>query len=326
MNYYDKYLKYKKKYLDYKNSLNITNVSNRLNRTKLNIDKLNNQKAGTFVLYTLSYTRIDMDLLSLEEQKYIIDESLSLDRYYHKYTDINGSLKIEGVDLAFGPGGEEDQFFIENYIENVEVDVDMYESYLIYDHLVKINNYLKKFGIKTVQSQISYYCKDITFPDPDYFQNPFLSFSGTIESIPILKKMMEHNLCKDLLFFSHYDTRPDERLREYTNKTYITFAKQVFNDDGEFIYTFDDKDFWSVMEKISFEMNRDYSPETISMFEKNDPELDLSKDWYVLNDDGDVVKIEDKTKANPYSLNNLPLTTLNVRYLPDINEFIKVYS
>lgn len=267
-----------------------------------------------------------MNLLSLKEQKYIIDESLSLERYYHKYFDINGVIKIEGIDLAFGPGGKEDQFYIDNYIENVEVDVDMYESYIIYQHLVKINNYLKKFGIKTVQSQISYYCKDITFPDPNYFQNPFLSFSGTKESIPILKKMMEHNLCKDLLFFSHYDTRPGNHFKELTTNTYITFAKQVFNDEGKFIYTFDDNDFWTIMEKILFEMNCKYSDNKLIMFEKNDPDLDLSKDWYVLNDDCVVVKIEDKTRLNPYSLNELPLTTLNVRYIPNIKEFTKMYS
>lgn len=65
---------------------------------------------------------------------------------------------------------------------------------------------------------------------------------------------------------------------------------------------------------------------TMETSKGNDPELDTTKDWYVLNDNGDVVKIEDKTKPNPYSLNNLPLTTLNVRYVQDIKEFTKVYN
>lgn len=327
MNYYDKYLKYKNKYLENKKSTDTLNIINKSKFNKFNkLNKLNNQKAGTYVLYASSYTRIDMNLLSLKEKKYIIDESLSLNRYFHKYMDINGKLKTEGIDLAYGPGGEEERFFINDYIENVEVDVDWYESYLIYNYLVKINNNLKKFGIKTVQSQISYYSKDISYQDKDYFQNPFLTFSGIIESIPILKKMMEHPFAKDLLFFSHYDTRPDESLKDITNKTYITFAKPVFNDRGKFIYTFNDTDFWTKMEKISSDINIEYSLENISMFEGNDPELDLSKDWYVLDDDSDVVKIEDKTKPNPYSLNGLPLTTLNVRYIEDIEEFTKVYS
>jgi hypothetical protein len=322
MNYYDKYLKYKLKYLENKKNKNVSTISNKLNNYKLNKNNLIYQKAGTSVLYVLSnYVRTEMDLLKLNEKKYIIEESVRLNKYYHRYYDINQILRTEGIDLGSGP---DDNFKIEDYVDNVEVDVDMYESYLIYDYLVKINRNLKIFGIETVQSQTSYYVNDVEFFNSDYFQNPFLSFSGNSESIPVLKKMMEHDLAKDLLFFSHYDSRPGKG--ELNKKTFITFAKPVFNDKGEFIFTFDDKDFWDKMEQISLDMNTNYSVQKLPMFEGNDPDLDGFKDWYVLNDDYEVVKIDDKTKPNPYSLNDLPLTTLNVRYTQDINEFAKVYS
>lgn len=318
MNYHNKYLKYKNKYLERKKS----------------IKKLNYQTGGTFILYATELTRIDMKFLSLKQQKYIIDESLKLNRYFHKYNYINQTKsKIEGVCIVDGPGGKENPFLISNYVNPVVIDVDMYESFLIYEYLIRINDNLKIFDIETVQSQISYYLKDETYDSEydskydsnhDYFQNPFLSFSGSTKSIQILKDMMRHEFAKDLLFFSHYNTILSD-FPSITNKTYITFAKPVFNNEEEFIYTFDDIDFWTKMDYIALDMKHKYS-QGYKEFIGNDPELDLSKDWYVLDDDGRVIKIEDKTKPNPYSLHDLPLTILNVRYKPDIKEFTKVYS
>jgi hypothetical protein len=314
MNYFDKYLKYKNKYLEIKNKNN-------------NIRQLNYQTGGTFVLYTTQLTRIDMKFLSLKQQKYIIGESLRLNRYFHKYYDINQTkLKIEGVCIVFGPGGKENPFLISNHVNPVVIDVDMYESFLIYEYLIRINDNLRIFDIETSQSQISYYIQDETDEnDPNFFQNPFLEFSGSTKSIQILKEMMRHEFAKDLLFFSHYNTSSIE-YPSITDKTYITFAKPVFNNEGNFIYTFDDIDFWTKMDYIALDMKCKYSHGGYKEFEGNDPDLDLSKDWYVLGDNAEVIKIEDKKKPNPYSLHELPLTILNVRYKPDIEEFTKVYS
>lgn len=305
MDYFNKYRKYKRKYLDAK-----PNFSN----------KVKCQKAGSAALEAMGFTGQDMEHLSLRDQKYIIDESFRLNRYFHRYYDVNNILTTEGSNVAFGPGGEKDPFKIGDYVETVEVEVDMYESFLIYDYLVRINKNLDKFGIKTVQSQISYYSKDVEFSSPNDFQTPFLSFEGNTESISILKKMMLHPLAKDLLFFSHYDMR-FEPSHDMSHKTYIAFAKRIFNTEGKFIFTFDDTDFWTTMETISHDMRQ----HEVSVFIGNDPDLDYSKDWYVIDDDATVVKIEDKTKAHPYSKNNLPLTTLNVRYVDDLTEFTTVY-
>jgi hypothetical protein len=282
------------------------------------------QKAGSAALYVRGYSRTDMDRLSLKDQKYIIDESLASNRYFHRYRDINNELLTEGIDMSLGPGGREEAFAIENYVEYVEVDVDMYESWLIYEYLVRINRNLVAHGISTTQSQISYYSKDCEFIDTDYFQNPFLTFAGDVNSIPVLKKMMMHPLAKDLLFFSYYDTRFDAS-DPMSHLTSITFVKRVFNEEGEFIFTFDDTDFWKTMEKISEDAKLEKVAKS-PVFTGNDPDLDESKDWYVIDDDANVVKITDKTKEHPFGLNNLPLTILNVRYVDDINEFTKVYS
>ena len=305
MDYFNKYKKYKQKYLDVK-----PNFSN----------KINCQKAGSAALEARGFTEQYMDQLSLKDQKYIIDESFRLNRYFHQYYNVDNILTAEGTHVAYGPVGQQEKFNIKNYVEIVEVDVDMYESWLIYEYLVRINKNLDRFGIKTVQSQISYYSKDIEFSSPNHFQTPFLSFEGNTESISILTQMMLHPLARDLLFFSHYDTRYDPSF-ELSHNTYITFAKRIFNTGGKFIFTFDDTDFWTTMETISEDMKL----QEVSVFTGNDPDLDYSKDWYVINDDAEVVRIEDKTKAHPFSLNNLPLTKLNVRYVDNITEFTIVY-
>jgi len=307
MNYFEKYMKYKQKYLGTKAS-----------------DKPY-QKAGSGILYVKGYyVRTDMNRLSLKDQKYIIGESLDSGRYFHRYRDINDKLITEGIDLSYGPGGQDNKFAIEDKVEYVEVDVDMYESWLIYESLVQINRNLSKHEINTTQSQISYYVKDCEFAEPDYFQNPFLSFAGDVKSIPILKKMMMHPLAKNLLFFSFYDTRFDDS-HLVSHLTHIVFAKRVFNEKGKFVFKFDDTDFWETMIKISKDVKLEEESKSPA-FTGNDPDLDESKDWYVLDDNANVVKITDKTKGHPYGHNKLPLTILNVRYVEDINEFTKVYS
>ncbi len=317
MDWKNKYIKYKNKYLEQKN------VNN---KNKINIK----QKAGTFILYPED-SRLDLSCENLLIQSYVMLESIRYNRFFHRYHDFDGELKSEGIDPAWGPGGEEHRFEISEYVKNPIIDVDMYESFIIYDYLVKINNYLNKFGIKSCQSQISYYCKDILFFDKNYLQNPFISYSGPIESIPIMKKMMEHPLAKDLLFYSHYrggdELLSASGLSEYNKSVYITFARPFFDQEDKFIFIFDDREFWIKMLQIAFDMDSTYSSveSRPPMFVGNDPDLDMSKDWYVVNDQRQVVKIEDKTRPNPYSI-GLPLTTLNVRYEPDLLAFKEVFS
>ena len=263
----------------------------------------NNQKGGNFPLYTV-YTRLDTSLLKANILVNLIQDSIRLNRYYHSYYDHQGKFQKEGIHSAIGPEGFNMQDF-----DTQRLGIDQYESTIIYDDLIEINRLLEPLDLKTVQSGISYWESDVEFSDP-YFQLPWIEFIGKKETIPILKMIVNHPLANHYL--SSTFTETDGRIRTCLLRNYI-------DDEGNQINGIDDSEFWQSIKTIITDVTR--QPKPVFDITKNDPELDISKEWFILNPHGKIVKIENKSILNPFNL-SIPLSTLNVRYQNDKYSFM----
>ena len=302
--YKNKYIKYKTKYLKYK--------SNKINDLKYKNEIM---IGGMFPLY-VSMSRLNIENIKESYKEKLIEEAILLNRYYEKkYTD---SYKNNTIEKGIAP-----EQIIDNIKEN-DLDVDSYETILIIDELIELNKLLNKFNIFTIQSQPSYYINDETFSRP-YFQLPFVEFRGNINTIPIMKEIVNHKLLQNYYFTSYpelIDDTPMIRttvMRPYLSGNYFS-KNQEEEDKKKLLYGIYDKDFWNnlicaIREICSKNI-------VLQEFISNDTDLDTSKDWYILNTKGKLYKIFDKYEMNPF-IEDMPLSVLDVRYGNDINLFTR---
>jgi hypothetical protein len=286
MNYEKKYLKYKQKYINLKQ---------------------NKIKGGANGYIYNFYVRLPTSCLKEIISNNLIKDAIDSNKFYHKYNDCNNKLIIEGIDPVLGPAG----FDFDSY-DVEKIDVGGYETSLIYNYLIKINNLLKKYSIITIQSEPAYYNNDNGF-SPPYFQLPFIEFSYKKNSVPILKKIINHNLTSSYLSFTgHYKVDNIPHLRTILIMPYI-------NDNGNQINSFDDTPFWNNIIIILTEIHKEniILPEMNS----NDSDLDRSKKWYVLDKNDNIKEIINKIEFNPDI--DIPLSTLDVRYDNSEKSFIK---
>ena len=272
---------------------------------------LNKQVGGSYPLY-IWHTRLEESSLKANVSTELRKQSIDNNRFYHTYYDHTNTLQKEGIHSAMGPDGFNMNEFVESK-DDPKLDIDQYESILIYDWLQKINRNLNKYNIETIQSGISYWNSDIEFPEEPYFQQPWIEFSGDKNSIPILKRIINHPLASTYLSFTFNYESSGEKLRTSLIRPYIDSSGNKIND-------INDDGFWSALLTISNEL----SEENIHLgdFNKNDTELDRTKEWYIINESGGTHKIEDKDKFNPF-FPSIPLSTLDVRYNNGIRLFMK---
>ena len=256
-------------------------------------------------LYT-SYVRQDIAELSLQVSNSLVSEAIQNNRYFHTYYDKNGFLLTEGVDPSSGPK----EFDVNNF-DTENIGVNQYESSLIYSYLVQINNLIKKYNVTTVQSEPSYYIDDITFEDP-YLQVPFIEFLTNKNSIPILKRIVNHHL------ISYYLTITSHQVYSEKEMFRLIIFKPYVDQFGGQISSFDDSLFWNNIVNAL----KDIHDENIIIDEitENDPDLDKAQSWYIRDDKNNIVEIVNKNEFNPY-FPTLPLSTLDVRYNNSLNMF-----
>jgi len=299
-----------------------------MNRDLLDLMKYRNKhkiymkkylKGGAFPLYVVM-SRLSVSDIKTDDTKEkialkkLVDDAIRLKRYYYEYFDKYGNKRTDGKHIASGLSREEIK-----RIDVRNIDINFYESTLIIDELYALQDLLRGYDIKTVQSSISYYNNNCSFSLP-YFQLPFIEFVGGKKEIPVLKMIVDHDLLKNYYATSFSDD-------VFPNTVRVTIMRPYLNESGRLIQEFDDKQFWkdviqavkNVVDKIA---NDSELKKTLREFKENvnDSELDKSKKWYIFDPDGFIVEITDKTKMNPY-FPNIPLSTLNVRYEPNIELF-----
>lgn len=273
--------------------------------------KIIKQKGGTFNLY-IYYVRMHESTLKAKVLLNLIQESIELNRYYHRYYDGNEELQKEGIHGAYGPEGfDMSKFDVEN------LGIDQYESTLIYKQLLEMKTILAPFNIATIQSGISSWTSDITFSEPPYFQLPFIEFCGDIKTIPIMKYIINHALASDYMSFTFPTTELDIN-QHFTCRVRTCLIRPYIDNNGNQINGIDDSTFWSNIIQILKDIPDDL--EELNLAE-NDKELNHDRDWYILDPDGNPEKVKDKTSLNPY-IEDVPLSTLDVRYVNDTDAFM----
>ena len=268
-----------------------------------NCHEISNEMTRCFPLYT-TFSRIETQVLKSNISVDLINQAIKSNRYYHYYKDLNGNVQEEGIDSASGPKG----FNMKNF-DKKGIDIDQFESTYIIDYLVTINKLLEKYNIKTVQSGIAYY-NDVDFFSEPYLQLPFVEFSGDKNAIPVMKKIIKHPLFQNYYSSSYC---------EYHNIMRLAVLRPYIDSNGNKITEFDDTSFWNNIVYVIQQINTENIP--FIEITNNDKELDKTKNWYILNQYGDITKISNKNKFNPFT--NVPLSTLNVRYEPNIELFKK---
>lgn len=249
-------------------------------------------------LYT-NYVRQYIAELSLKVSNSLIHEAIQQNKYFRTYYDKNSVLLTEGIDPSSGPK----EFDVNNF-DTENIGVNQYESSLIYNYLVQINNLIKKYNITTIQSEPSYYIDDITFEEP-YLQLPFIEFLAYKNSIPVLKRIVGHPLVSSYLTItSHQVYHEKEMLRLIIFKPYV-------DQFGGQISSFDDSLFWNNIVNTL----KDIHDENIVINEitVNDQDLDKTQPWFIRDDKNNIVEIVNKNQFNPY-FPTLPLSTLDIRY------------
>lgn len=261
----------------------------------------NLQKGEVCPLY-VQYTRLDISTLKLNISNIFIKQSIDMSRYEHVYFDHVNIKQQEGIDLVFGPVG----FDVDDFLSQKKqphVPMDGYETSLIYDELATINKLLKKYNIHTIQSQPSYFVDNSNMGHP-YLQSPFVEFEGTVNTIPILKKIINHPLLSKCLTF----TFPEKNsvLRTSILRPYI-------DDFGNKINDVNDSDFWNNIVKVCQELHDENI--VLHNITSNDSDLDRTKDWYILDENSHIIKISDSNKEKFNPIHPLiPLSLLDVRY------------
>lgn len=248
----------------------------------------------------------------------LVAKAIEKGRFYQETrTTPYGIYEIKGTPSTTGPEG----FVMEEFIETQEIklNIDMYESTLIYKYLVTINQQLKEFKIETVQSCPAYFEFDITFTsNPCYLQNPWVELCGDLSSITIVffKLLVIHPLLSNYIVTLYQeDSYSHKYITDDSKSLRLSIIRDYIDDNGDVITDFDDTEFWENIIKSIDETKTLYLEEKEEFdITKNDPELDTTKDWYVYDNSCQLQLIEDKNALNP--LNGFPLTTLEVRYEP----------
>lgn len=276
----------------------------------INNNKNNKKQYGGFLYIT--YSRLEISKLPVALSNGLIYDAIKLNRYYHKYYDLEYKLQEEGVHSALGPPD-----FVIQKNDYRNYDIDMYETILIYDTIVKLNDLLSKYNIQTIQSGIAYYEDDITFSKP-YLQLPFIEFVADKDCINIMKEIVNHPSVKDYYVFSY--TCMDGRIKSSITRPYL-------DDNNNCVTEFDDSVFWDTIVRVATDVsNKNMEKENLTI---NDPELDIEKDWYILEKQEDFtihfVKIENKCLLNPL-VDGVVLSTLDVRYEPKFNLFKRTFN
>jgi hypothetical protein len=281
-----------------------------------------------FPLY-VQYTRLYESNLNVLVSNKLRSQAVELKRYYHSYYDNNYKFIEEGIDSTLGYN----EFNIKEY-DTENYGIDQYESVLIYKYLKKINNLLSIFNIKTIQSGISYWNNDINFPEPSYFQLPWIEFAGDTNSIPIMKKIINHKLSKKYFSFTFGDYIKNSINQEKIETRIRTSLIRPFIDsDGNLINDFDDLEFWENIVKIIQEIHEEhieilnYLPDFANFDKYYDSELDnyMDKPWFILNESGIIFELTNEEKIykiNPLS-ETIPLSTLIVRFDINYDTFMK---
>lgn len=254
-----------------------------------------------------------------------VEIARKLNRFYYKFLLYNGEEKTKGTHSACGPlNFDIESDFLVDQDPHTLIDIDMYESTLIYPYLVRLNAILKEINISTIQSGPAYYENDSTFSEP-YQQNPWIEFIGDLSSIAFFKLLVKHPDIQEFMITTSQESSYNiPKMKEKGDDRKIircAIIRPYFNQNGEVIATFDDTLFWETIISCVDEIKK-MSLESEDVFDvlRNDPELDKDRDWFVYDKDGVPIKIEDKENVNP--LNGFPLTTLEVRYDPDFASFI----
>jgi hypothetical protein len=256
-----------------------------------------------------------------------VETARILNRFYICIGEGEGEEKTEGTHSACGPPNYDIEIdFLDNQDPHTLIKVDMFESTLIYQYLVRLNAILKEINISTIQSGPAYYENDLTFiGNPCYLQNPWIEFIGDLSSIAFFKLLVKHPDIQEFMITtsqeSSYNIPKMEEEGDDRKIIKCAFIRPYFNQNGEVIATFDDTLFWETIIRC-VEETKKMSLESKDVFDvlRNDPELDKDRDWFVYNKDRFTIKIEDKENVNP--LNGFPLTTLEVRYDQDFPSFI----
>ena len=306
---------------------------------------------GTYVTHYTIYTRWnrhnfyhnDNEIDDGEWYK-LVDESIKMKRYHHSNgscTNFYGDIyEIAEVGFSLGRGPYEKQVFDE--IKNAKYDgydverqaivdqigLDMYyETFVILDQLIDLNLVLKPLGIRTVQSQPSWYIND---KDPRfgcYMQSPYVEFNGARNStvIAYFKKLLLHPLLRGMYVFANYAQKNRRGVDEADpyNQVSVTVMKPYLNGERKVDgVTFDDTDFWKNILMAVTETTTEKETE-FGQFDmtKNDPDLDKGKKWYaVMYDSNDeIVEITDKESLRK---DGYPYTALDVRYINDEKLFM----
>ena len=310
-NYFkNKYLKYKYKYLTLKEQ----------NLNHKEHEQIESQTGGNYLLY-IDFVRLEINKIPIDIAMNLINQSVRLNRYYHSYSD-DKKMITEGISPRTGPIG-----FNIKEIDTRNYGIDQYESVLIYPILVKLNDLLAKYNVSTIQSGVAYYCDDIEFYDLakqlPFLQLPFIEFIGNRNTIPIMKKIVNHPLLAKYYTTSNYDIFSDGSLHMRTCIIRPYLSEPIAGQQlQEQVFDFDDTEFWADIQTAV----KDVSDENIKLTEitTNDPELDRSKKWYILNKQGQIIDIYERNKEKFNPLNKqMPLSTLDVRYEPKLELFKK---
>ena len=130
-----------------------------------------------------------------------------------------------------------------------------------------------------------------------------------------MKEIVNHDLLKN-----YYTTSFSDKM-EKGSFIRTCIIRPYLNDSNlEKVNEFDDTPFWNNIETVIQEISDKNIP--LPDITTNDPELDRSKNWYILDTQMNFYTIKDKNKDkfNPI-VTDMPLTTLEVRYEKNIELF-----
>jgi hypothetical protein len=175
----------------------------------------------------------------------LLADSVKTNRYHNEFINLADEIVSEGIDSVTGP-----KDFDMDLIDNSPFGSIFYETFLILHHLIKINESLKIYNIKTIQSQPAYYTNMIDPKFKSYFQIPFIEFSGSVDAIKIFNQIKLDSRLSKCFFDIHYDQDSLDRIRIrfFIGRPYIDIY-------GRPNSGFSDDDFWEILCTIAEELN-----------------------------------------------------------------------